>query len=214
MFNGLLDVETIEVLIYLSPGVVGVGVLYSLLPQLNKGAVTVAFQTLVLALLANFTVEILPHSWYFPEIVFDANRTEPDLEDLALRGIVTWGFAAVLAGIVVVIIRFDLLHWPLRKLNLTDEKPASPRPWDAAYRRQHGYVTVRFKDINRTIIGFPEHWDNDPENGWVKLTDVEWVGGRPDYIGELELEYLLIRVADLQSPITFVQAREKQDTEG
>ncbi len=198
MFNGLLDAETIDVLIYLSPGVVSVGVLYSLQPQLNKGGITVAFQALIFALSTNFLVGLFPDSWGIE----------------AWRLLVGWGIAVVLSGVVVVIIRFDLLHRLLRKSHLTDQQPAFPGPWDAAYARHQGYVAVRFKGSVRTVVGFPEHWDDRPNGGWIKLVDVRWVGGSPDYLGGTEVEFLLIRVDDLDSPVTFVKAGQVPDAKG
>ncbi len=188
----IINKETLEVLITLSPGVVAVGVMYSLQPQMNRGALATGFLVLVVALATSYVVSLVePH--------FDLDRWD------ILAG---WAVAGVIGLVASQIVRHDVLHRFLRKWNTTDEFPAHPDPWDAAFAEKSGYIIVRFKRNSVVVSGYPEHWSTQGDK-WIRLTDLVWLEGKPEYPSNRVPQSMLVRIKDIDSPVEFVGQNKK-----
>ena len=193
MFAGLLDAETIEILVYLSSGVVAFAVLQGLHPQRTLSRLGALLMILVFAVFVDYTIQQL-------------GRHLPLSDDIGT----SWIVASSIAIVIAVLLRADFPFKLLRKWKLTDQSTEFPTPWEAAFAMKTGFVALRFKNSHAVITGYPTQWDD--EYGWIRLERVAWLSDPPAYLGDNQVEAMLVRVEDVETPIEFVGKIRKEES--
>ncbi|EJK2116914.1 hypothetical protein NK428_003863 [Vibrio navarrensis] len=68
----------------------------------------------------------------------------------------------------------------LRKLRLTN-KTSRQTAWDDVFSNEVRFLSLHLKD-GRTVVGWPTYFSNDPDEGFIYLTQAAWVDDEGKYI--------------------------------
>ena len=181
-----LTAETLNILMFLLPGLMSGQILYSLFQVEN-----VSVQKRILdALLFSFVLYMLVSTIVSWEPIAYVKVDSGQLKyEFSKNNTNIWVsiVAMILVPIVVGFFYFsDFLHAILRKFNITT-KTSRTNTWNDAFLTQDRYVIVTLKD-DRRIRGYPTMFSTDPEEGFLYLYNPAWVNDdketedEPDYI--------------------------------
>jgi hypothetical protein len=90
-----------------------------------------------------------------------------------LRTIIAVGIALLLAIILSLLYKNDIIHKFFRFLRITDQT-AYPSEWFGTFTETKDYIILNLRD-SRRLMGWPLEWPNDPKNGYFILKDASWL---------------------------------------
>ena len=165
--------EVVNVLAFLLPGFVAAVIYYSLTSHPKPSAFERVIQALIFTAIIQAVVALLPDSIPTAELDIGADAPWDPVWPVAV--------AAAVALLVVVVVNYDLAHGLLRRLRLTRET-SYVSEWDSSFVQNDGCYVVLHLSGQRRLYGWPYEWPSDPERGYFRITQAEWLtdeGGTP-----------------------------------
>lgn len=119
----------------------------------------------------------------------------------------------IVSSIVLPLIWGAITHYDyhmlvLRKLRLTN-KTSRQTVWDDVFTNEVRFLSLHLKD-DRIIVGWPTYFSNDPDEGFIYLTQAAWVDDG-EYV-ETNSHGILFHKADIEF-IEFMKTEEEIDNE-
>lgn len=160
--------ESIELLLFLAPGLVSIGIYRSLtsypIPSVFQQIALALVFTIITQSICQGIVELL--RVFFGQDYLSWSIPYPPL--------LSFTIAALLAVLLAFANGKDFLHRLLRKLKITRET-SFPSEWYSAFYQHQNCFVILHLDGERRIFGWPEDWPSHPNDGHLKLSDAEWL---------------------------------------
>ena len=158
--------EVINVLAFLLPGFVAAEIYYLFTSRPKPSAFERIVQALIFTAVTQAIVALLPESVPSAEIDIGADAPWDPAWPVAI--------AVILAFIVVVMVNYDLAHRFFRWLHVTRENSYASE-WDSSFVQNDGCYVVLHLSGERRLYGWPDEWPSDPERGYFRITQAEWL---------------------------------------
>lgn len=73
------------------------------------------------------------------------------------------------------------MHMKLLRICRLTNKTSRQTAWDDVFTNEVRYLSLHLKD-ERIVVGWPTYFSNDPDEGFIYLTQVAWVDDDSNYI--------------------------------
>lgn len=177
-----LSVEALNVLLYLTPGLIAVTILDLVWVRREREAFKRIVESLVFSLIAYAGAWLVggafPVGWH---TILDGTgkvaRTELIFDSSALLPVL--GLSVLVPLIVAHVLTSNVIMRVLRKLRVT-ERTGRSSTWLDVFIDQKRYIIVNFVD-GRRVYGWPMYYSDDPVEGAIYLAAPQWYdeNGRP-----------------------------------
>ena len=166
---GWVSSEVVDMLTFLLPGFLAAKIFYSLTSHPVPGVFDRIIHALIFTMVGRaLTKPLLP--------LFLGNGTidEPlgwnNGYDLFLSSFV----AVIIAAISVYVVNKDILHSVLRRIGFTKET-SYPSEWYSTFARHPDCYVILHMDGQRRLYGWPAEWPGDPNEGYFRIAEAEWL---------------------------------------
>ena len=174
--------DAINLLMFLAPGLVFVGVFRSLTSYPPPSV----FDQIVQALIFTIIVQLL--CWGVVEL-FHLDVGEEDVSWKTLYPpYLSFTLAIVLAVLSAATYGNDAIHKWLRLFPVTRET-SFPSEWYSAFHRHRNCYVILHLNDGRYVHGWPEEWPSQPEKGHFRLSEYTWLTTH-EVDGEVTFSYI------------------------
>lgn len=160
--------DIFDLLMFLAPGLVAVGILRSLIFYPSPRVFDQIAQALI------YTIIVHIACWG----IIDGFETGTG------EGIIAWAtpyppqitfpLAVLLAIFLAVTYGMDIFHRLLRPLGIT-RQTSFPSEWYSAFHQLRKCYVVLHLSEQRRVYGWPEEWPNQPDSGHFRLSKYAWL---------------------------------------
>lgn len=192
------NVDLINALVFLLPGVIAATVFYSITAYKKPNAFRQIFHALTFTAIGQLIAALIQTAFANPGYIWTP----------ALIFALPTASAVLAAVIIAFLSNHDLTHKPLRLLGVTRET-AYPAWHSAFINNPDCAVALHLKD-QRRLFGWPEYWPSQPRKGHFKLINAQWLANAPPTADNSEnhiIHAILIDVNDIAF-IEFIKAEE------
>ena len=158
--------EAVGILTFLLPGFVAAGIFQSLISNPRPSG----FDVVVRALFFTMVVQLVAHLVFWGSDVSGWNIPPDEAWEIVVLVLVS----AVLGLISAYVWNNDLLHRPLRRLNVTRQSSYQSAQYSAFAFHRDCYVVLHLKG-ERRLYGWPREWPSRPDDQHFLVEDCEWL---------------------------------------
>jgi len=177
-----LTYETINLLMLLIPGLISSSIYGGL--RRKEFSNSSSFEKIVDSLIFTFLVYIavnLSYSWEpLAQAIKNGSEVTYRLSNDKVLILLTLSYALLIPIAWSAITHHDLHMKVLRWLKLTD-RTSRDTAWDDVFINEKRFITIHLKD-ERRLTGWPLYYSNNPDEGFIYLSQVAWIGEDNDYI--------------------------------
>ena len=171
--------ETIELMMFLASGLIVVGTFRSLTPYPPPSLFSQVAQALI------FTIIVQIICWLIVEL-FEISVSEDDASwTTQYPPYLSFPPAIILGVFLAATYGNDLIHKVMRLLRITRETSFHSEWYSTFHLIKDCYVILHLSE-ERLIIGWPDEWPSQCENGHFRLSEYNWLK-RGEADGELTL---------------------------
>jgi hypothetical protein len=191
----LLSPDVIKLLWFLLPGFLAIWVFEGLIYRPQPTPFRLLMEALIFTLFAKVLL-----IWLEAILIWSSDFCSLGQWTDSVRLI--WSvFVGITLGLVFSYCTFnDSIHRVLRKMNITT-KGALSSVWYSLMcknSKERRNVILHFREKNRPrLYGFPDEWDDDPESGFIALSNATWVSDNNDQVNLQQTEYVVVAMKDV-----------------
>ncbi len=177
-----LTYETINLLMLLIPGLISSSIYGGL--RRKESSNSSSFERIVESLIFSFLVYIavnLSYSWEpLAQAIKNGDEVTYKLSNDKVLILLTFSYALLIPVVLGAVAHYDFHMKALRGLKLTD-RTSRDTAWDDVFINEKRFITLHLKD-ERRLTGWPLYYSNNPDEGFIYLSQVAWIDEENNYI--------------------------------